>query len=117
MKDDITLFAEQKAMRKKWLRRGKRRKRSVSWRTGRIREDSTGMARLRSQAFHRSQGICECGCKARVSWIDGHLHHVVSRARGGSDVLDNVLFITRACHQRIHGDLHWSPPNWLEALA
>jgi 5-methylcytosine-specific restriction endonuclease McrA len=101
--------------RRSWIR-PKKRVRKVSWRTGRVREDAAGMARLRSEAFHRSCGLCECGraaCLIRstrerlVTWADGHLHHVVSRARGGSDVLENVQFITRRCHREITGELHW----------
>jgi HNH endonuclease len=75
------------------------------------------MARLRSEAYERSGGICECqrpSCLARpyrlrrVSFNDGHLHHVISRARGGSDVIGNVQFITRKCHEEIHGIPLWS---------
>jgi HNH endonuclease len=80
-------------------------------------EDSAGMATLRSEAFHRSAGRCECvladparKCKARVGWNDGHLHHILSRAHGGSDVLGNVAFMTRKCHKELTGVLHWSPP-------
>lgn len=92
--------------------RYKRKVRSISWRTGRVREDASGMARLRSEAYERSGGMCECGrlaCLARptrlrrVNWSDGHLHHAVSRAHGGSDTLDNVRFITHTCHNEIHG--------------
>lgn len=97
--------------------RYKKRVRKVSWRSGRIREDATGMARLRSEAFRRSGGLCECGrskCKRRalreriVNWYDGQLHHVISRAHGGSDELSNVRLITRRCHQEIHGIPQWS---------
>lgn len=75
------------------------------------------MARLRSEAYERSQGVCECErpeCLARplrlrrVSYIDGHLHHVITRAHGGSDVLQNCIFITRKCHEEIHGIPKWS---------
>ncbi len=75
------------------------------------------MARLRSEAYARSHGICECGrpeCSARpvkfrrVSWYDGMLHHVISRAHGGSDILENVQFITRQCHEEIHGVPEWT---------
>lgn len=83
------------------------------------------MARLRSDAYVRSMGICECGrveCLARplrlrrVNWPDGHLHHIVSRARGGSDVLENVQFITSRCHREITGEPQWKI-NWREANA
>jgi len=101
--------------------RAKKRVRRV-WKSGRIREDSTGMARLRSAAYARSEGHCECwrhpgreDCRKRVNWYDGNLHHIISRARGGSDVIDNVAFITRACHNEITGQprFNW---NWLEKL-
>lgn len=90
----------------------KRAKVSAPWRNQVIRLDARGMASLRSAAYERSEGICECGrpeCEKRemrlrrVTWSDGQLHHVVSRARGGSDVLDNVQFITWQCHREIHG--------------
>jgi 5-methylcytosine-specific restriction endonuclease McrA len=43
-----------------------------------------------------------------VDWYSGHLHHVVSRARGGSDELENLLFITSECHKNLHGKVQWS---------
>ncbi len=95
----------------------KKRIRNVSWRSGRIREDAAGMARLRSEAYHRSNGLCECQrevCLKRstkervVTFWSGQLHHVISRARGGSDELSNVQFITRKCHQELTGIPLWS---------
>lgn len=93
------------------------------WRTGRVIEDNKGMARLRSEAYARSGGRCECGladesrrCTARVTWFDGHLHHIVSRAHGGSDVLSNVCLVTVPCHKELTGVLHWTRPT-LEAEA
>jgi len=87
------------------------------WHAPRVRLDSTGMARLRSEAFARSGGICECGreeCQKlperlrRVTWYDGHLHHIVSRARGGSDEISNVAFVKRECHYILTGTLQWT---------
>ena len=100
--------------RVKWKPRQK--KLSAPWRPERIRLDSKGMAELRSQAYARSGGICECGRPEcvngpqnlrRVTWYDGQLHHVISRARGGPDTLENVQFITRRCHAIITGELQW----------
>lgn len=105
-----------KKFKRSWIR-PKKRVRKISWRSGRIREDAAGMARLRSDAFHRSNGLCECGrevCLLRptqerlVTWIEGHLHHVISRAKGGSDELSNVLYVSRRCHVEIHGIPIWS---------
>lgn len=104
-------------IRRRSLIRYKRKVKSISWRSGRVKEDATGMARLRAAAYERSNGICECGrpeCKGRamqlrvVNWPDGHLHHVISRGRGGSDVLDNVQFITSLCHSEITGTPQWN---------
>lgn len=113
-------------MKRSPLRRYRPRKRKVLWRTGQVKEDSKGMARLRSEAFQRSGGFCECGrpeCLAlparlrRVNWFDGQLaHYPVSRARGGSDVLENVRFVKRECHRALDGNrLFWSQPGWMEA--
>lgn len=102
--------------------RPKKRVRREFWRTGKIREDGRGMARLRSEAYARSEGRCECyrcpgrePCHLRVGWADGHLHHVVSRAHGGSDVLENLAFISRVCHDQITGTprFNW---GWLAEL-
>ena len=92
-------------------------KRSAPWRARTIRLDQKGMCALRGEAYSRAAGVCECNtpeCLAqptrlrRVNWFDGQLHHVVSRARGGSDTLENVIFITRACHRRLTGELKWT---------
>ena len=97
--------------------RPKKKVRKISWRSGRIREDAAGMAALRSAAFHRSHGNCECAladparrCRERVTWFDAHLHHIISRAHGGSDILENVAFVTRKCHHELTGVLKWSMP-------
>ena len=97
------------------LYRAKRKR--VLWRTGRVIEDQAGMAALRAAAFHRAGHHCECSladpnrrCNAKVTWVDGHLHHIVSRAHGGSDVLSNVAFVTRQCHRELTGILHWTRP-------
>jgi hypothetical protein len=93
-----------------------KRQRKVSWRSGRIREDADGMRELRVAACARAAGKCQCGqletppiiCPKRVTWYDGELHHVLSRARGGSDTLDNVIYVNPLCHRRITGEPTWS---------
>ncbi len=97
--------------------RRKRKVRRVAFNSGVVREDSTGMARLRAAAFHRSGGRCECHrvgdefptgyrpCGGLgVTWVDGHLHHSKPR----SDVIERVSFIRRSCHEIITGELQWS---------
>ena len=106
-----------KPLKRTWITNRKReRKESAPWRAPRVREDAGGMAKLRAAAFQRSGGICECSreeCKKlpermrRITWTDSQLHHVISRARGGSDVLENLQLIRHACHAAIHGGLKW----------
>lgn len=91
------------------VKRGKKTR--APWHPQVIRLDSGGMAKLRSEAFQRSMGWCECGekaCHERVTWGDGQLHHVIARGRGGSDELGNVLFLSRGHHSKIHGMPQWS---------
>jgi len=99
-------------MRRSPLRRkAKIRRERSPWLPPRTRLSGPDMQKLRAQAFERSEGYCECGekdCKRRVFWTDGQLHHVISRAKGGSDVLENVRFVTRDCDRRIHGEPQWS---------
>ena len=92
-------------------------KERAPWHPQRIRLDATGMASLRSAAFKRSGGICECERSKcllrpmnlrRVNWYDGQLHHVITRAHGGSDAIENVQFVTRRCHLEITGEPQWS---------
>ena len=61
------------------------------------------MGKLRQDAFARSRGFCENSidgkrCKTRISWGDFHLAHIISRGRGGSDDLTNVLAACQPCH-------------------
>lgn len=100
--------------------RYKKKERRVLWRTGRVIEDGPGMATLRKLTYRRSGGKCECVladptrvCTKRVTYWDSHLHHIVSRARGGSDELYNLAFVTRKCHRELTGEPQWTT-NWLK---
>lgn len=96
-------------VKRSWIK-PKRREKKTLWRTDQVKEDSKGMATLRSEAYQRSGGKCECGCGKEVTWSYGHLHHVTPRSRGGSDILANVKYITPPCHKRIHGEPEWTRP-------
>lgn len=101
-------------------RRHRENKSSAPWRRQKIRLNASGMATLRSEAYARSEGICECHlcpnrkpCGKRVNWLDGQLHHIISRGRGGSDEIGNVAFLTRECHAEVTGmpKFNW---GWLK---
>jgi len=80
-------------------------KESAPWRRKKIRLNGREMSELRQNAFARSEGECENSiegerCPARISWQTFHLAHIVSRGRGGSDTLENVLACCQLCHDR-----------------
>ena len=90
--------------------------REVNWRTGAVKETAAGIARLRAAAYHRSNGICECGREEcveapmrlrRVTWSDGQLHHL-KIGHAVSDELDRVRFIRRECHDILTGRPQWT---------
>lgn len=75
-----------------------------SWRSGKIRLNGREMAQLRQDCFVRSRGFCENSidgkrCLTRVNWVTGHLAHIQSRGRGGSDSKENCLFVCVPCHK------------------
>jgi hypothetical protein len=92
----------------------KRFKKKGDWHAQRIRATPSEMHELRSQAFARSGGQCEClkvqggQCGKQVNWFNGDAHHIVKRGQGGSDEIDNLLYCFRDHHERIHGKLQWS---------
>jgi len=80
---------------------------SAPWRAPKIRLDAEGMKQLRQSAFFRSKGQCENEvdgkrCPKRISWGTFQLAHLISRGRGGSDVLVNVLAVDQECHAAEH---------------
>lgn len=38
-------------------------------------------------------------CQLSQTWLD--LHHLLSRARGGQDVAENLALLCRPCHQSV----------------
>jgi 5-methylcytosine-specific restriction endonuclease McrA len=80
----------------------KRKKRArVLWRSGRVILDAKGMAELREQVYERSLGRCE-NCGVPTYYQSGHLHHVKHRSAGGSDTLENSLWLCVDCHVAHH---------------
>ena len=53
---------------------------------------------LRRAALARDGGAC-CNCGAPAD----HAHHVVPLARGGRDVLSNLVSLCAPCHGAVHG--------------
>jgi len=66
--------------------------------------------KLKDQLFTRSNGHCEAKsglparrCNARIFRASFEPHHILSRAHGGADTLDNLLACCHACHEIIDG--------------
>ena len=78
-------------------------KESMPWRRKKVRLNGREMAQLRQEILQRSHYQCENSiegerCTEIINWGDFHLAHIVSRGRGGSDSMDNVLACCRDCH-------------------
>lgn len=98
---------------RKPMKKARPAERKESWRTGTVRETAEGIHKLRTEAFKRSQGVCECwrelgreGCFQRVGWFEGHLHHLGSRIER-SDEIGKLAFIRPECHAEITGKLQF----------
>ncbi|PYU21176.1 MAG: hypothetical protein DMG30_18410 [Acidobacteria bacterium] len=70
---------------------------------------STQSAARRSSPSRARSSQCENSpngdgerCEKRITWGSFHLAHIVSRGRGGSDVLSNVLAVDPECHAAEH---------------
>lgn len=63
----------------------------------------TEWVRLRLEILRRDNGLCQCeqckGGKIRVR-IATEVHHLISKAKGGSDDPANLAAINRDCHKR-----------------
>jgi len=56
--------------------------------------------KIRAALIARDGGCRFPGCHAPAAWTDAH--HILSRARGGTNRLDNLVLLCRRCHRRIH---------------
>src|SRR5882724_5162603 len=98
--------------------RRKPRRYKVS-KSGQVTQNAAGMHALRMEVFERSGGRCEntltwlefkYRCPKTDGWEFGEMHHRRHRARGGSDVIENLFWVCRECHRRHHdGKLEFEP--------
>jgi 5-methylcytosine-specific restriction endonuclease McrA len=66
------------------------------------RMSNTGWKKQRMRVLVRDNFLCQAaGCAAnRLSLLT--IHHIVQRAAGGSDNLDNLITVCRHCHEQLH---------------
>ena len=60
----------------------------------------------RKKVEGRSGGICEAGMASICTFLADEIHHRKSRARRGSDALETLLHLCRACHRAVTD--HWA---------
>ena len=58
------------------------------------------MNELRPQLVKRSAGACKCGRNCMA--MGAHAHHVIRRSQGGPDSLENLRWLSLACHFWVH---------------
>jgi 5-methylcytosine-specific restriction protein A len=95
-------------------------KRPHNWHRGSRHETGYGTAwdKLRLVVLRRDGYLCQCAmCKStgRVR-LAGEVDHIVPKAKGGTDALDNLQAIHHECH-RIKSMLdHGYTPRWQVGL-
>jgi 5-methylcytosine-specific restriction protein A len=59
--------------------------------------------RTRLAVIARDAGICQlCGQLVRGENGEAHIDHIIEKARGGSDALQNLRLVHRSCHSKRH---------------
>jgi 5-methylcytosine-specific restriction endonuclease McrA len=70
------------------------------------------MAVARQQCLQSAGMLCEARLEVCTIKAD-HAHHVLSRARGGSDAPENLKALCLPCHGFIHANPEWAKENGL----
>lgn len=52
--------------------------------------------------------LLPANCRVCDTQRAAHLHHVASKAQGGSDIRENLLPVCASCHDLIHGRSSWA---------
>jgi len=75
--------------------------------TGTVRLDAAGMAKLREAVYDRAMGLCEMPRGKRVcgrwaGWLSGQLaHYPKSRGAGAGDTEAETRWSCAACHRTV----------------
>lgn len=68
---------------------------------------SAAWRRTRLAVIARDGGVCQlCGGLVQGDDRDAHIDHIVEKAEGGTDELENLRLVHRACHSRRHACDH-----------
>lgn len=62
---------------------------------------SASWLRTRKQVIARDGGLCQmCGKPVTMEAGDAHIDHIVPKRDGGTDALENLQLLHRACHSK-----------------
>jgi hypothetical protein len=57
---------------------------------------------IRSYLISREKGKCQLCQKEYEKDNSWHIHHIISRSKGGTNVSDNLALLHKKCHNKIH---------------
>jgi len=57
---------------------------------------------MRSFLLAREKGLCQLCCKKFSRGNPSHIHHIISRKRGGTDREKNLALLHEKCHTKLH---------------
>lgn len=64
---------------------------------------SAAWRRTRLAVIARDGGVCQlCGGLVQGNDREAHIDHIIEKADGGTDELENLRLVHRACHSRRH---------------
>jgi hypothetical protein len=56
----------------------------------------------RSYLMAREKGCCQCCQKPFEKGNPSHIHHIIERAKGGTDRTANLAILHKKCHEQLH---------------
>ncbi len=65
----------------------------------------TEKMRVADQVWDRDDFSCQNPNCSGESFIDSYPHHILSKARGGSDTKENLITLCIECHWQVHQEL------------
>lgn len=64
---------------------------------------SAAWRRTRLAVIARDGGVCQlCGGLVQGEEREAHIDHIIEKADGGTDELENLRLVHRSCHSRRH---------------
>ncbi|QIO25467.1 HNH endonuclease [Haloarcula sp. JP-L23] len=83
-----------------------------------------GRETLRERVLERDNYTCQrCGSESddvrTQAEVNLHCHHIIPKAAGGPDVMENAVTLCERCHKRVHrerSNIHETAPELLAEL-